>query len=98
MPTTFSNPGRFRTMAADSKQRQETRGSPSIAFIDQCLGKRSSSQMLGLLLIQIDSFSRITTAFGVEAILRWRTEDGRALSLNNYVSIAERTGSISALT
>ncbi len=35
---------------------------------------------------------------GVEALVRWRTKDGRAISPDNFISIAERTGDIIDLT
>jgi predicted signal transduction protein with EAL and GGDEF domain len=53
-------------MVAERTQVSGTRNSLSIRFIDQFLTRRSSEQLTGLLVAQIDALNRISTTFGTE--------------------------------
>jgi GGDEF domain-containing protein len=41
-----------------------SKSSPSIRFIEQFIGQRPANRLTGVLLGQLDSFNRISTAFG----------------------------------
>jgi len=53
-------------MVAERTQGSGTRNSLSIRFIDQFLTRRSSEQLTGLFVAQIDALNRISTTFGSE--------------------------------
>ncbi len=53
-------------MSADSSAPTRSTSSPSIRFIEQFVSQRPANSLTGVLLGQLDSFNRISTAFGEE--------------------------------